>query len=396
MEKTPAIDILCKVVDNYGDIGVVYRLARALSDLDAGLELRLVVDDLRAFRELCPQIDADAAAQRVRGWTVVSGPEGAALFRERPPRLVVECFACGRPDWFEEILFDPENSAPRLIVNLEYLSAESYAVEMHRLPSLTRSAFVKKAMFMPGFVPGTGGLIVDRHFEEARRRCAEDSGRTAVRERLLGALGVPEGPAGGAPPSRRLWASVFSYERPYGAVVRDLAAVDRTRPILALVAAGRSAEPFLSAWRAAGEPFPAVALPFLPQETWDEVLLASDFSIVRGEESLARAALSGRPFLWHAYRLEDGHQLVKVRALLELMRPFFDSDAFAAVERSLVAFNEPAADDPARTAAEGGIAAFLGGTPGIDVRPGFAAWGENVRSVGNLAESLLTFLRDFG
>ena len=32
------ITILCKVVDNFGDIGVVYRLARALSDLSKGGE----------------------------------------------------------------------------------------------------------------------------------------------------------------------------------------------------------------------------------------------------------------------------------------------------------------------------------------------------------------------
>ena len=43
------IDILCKVVDNYGDIGLVYRLARALSELEAGPSLRLIVDDLHAF-----------------------------------------------------------------------------------------------------------------------------------------------------------------------------------------------------------------------------------------------------------------------------------------------------------------------------------------------------------
>src|SRR5512145_3134569 len=40
------IDILCKVVDNYGDIGVAWRLARALSELPDPPALRLVVDDL--------------------------------------------------------------------------------------------------------------------------------------------------------------------------------------------------------------------------------------------------------------------------------------------------------------------------------------------------------------
>ena len=47
------LDILCKVVDNYGDIGFVYRLAKALRDVEPGIALRLHVDDLAAFSSLC-------------------------------------------------------------------------------------------------------------------------------------------------------------------------------------------------------------------------------------------------------------------------------------------------------------------------------------------------------
>ena len=32
------ITILCKVVDNFGDIGVVYRLARAIEDVKSKFE----------------------------------------------------------------------------------------------------------------------------------------------------------------------------------------------------------------------------------------------------------------------------------------------------------------------------------------------------------------------
>jgi hypothetical protein len=194
--------------------------------------------------------------------------------------------------------------------------------------------------------------------------------------------------------SEAFWVTVFSYERDYRPIVRALAAVGLGKPVLALAAAGRSSGPSLSAWEAAGRPFPLIELPFLRQEIWDEVLLASDFSIVRGEDSLSRAALSGRPFLWHAYTLQDGAQLAKVRALLDRFEPFFDPDDFALIQNLYLRFNGPAGDGPEKSGYA--LAELLGrcgdGGP-IDLS--FRAWSESLLEVGNLAEGLLTFIRDF-
>ncbi|WP_296251585.1 elongation factor P maturation arginine rhamnosyltransferase EarP, partial [Pseudomonas sp. UBA4194] len=41
-------DIFCTVVDNYGDIGITWRLARQLQ-VEHGLAVRLWVDDLVPF-----------------------------------------------------------------------------------------------------------------------------------------------------------------------------------------------------------------------------------------------------------------------------------------------------------------------------------------------------------
>ncbi len=46
-------DIFCSVVDNYGDIGVTWRLARQLV-VEHGCDVRLWVDDLRALRTHVP------------------------------------------------------------------------------------------------------------------------------------------------------------------------------------------------------------------------------------------------------------------------------------------------------------------------------------------------------
>jgi len=47
-------DIFCSVVDNYGDIGVTWRLARQLV-AEQGCEVRLWVDDPARLRAYVPR-----------------------------------------------------------------------------------------------------------------------------------------------------------------------------------------------------------------------------------------------------------------------------------------------------------------------------------------------------
>ncbi len=391
------IDILCKVVDNYGDIGLAYRLARSLSELPAPPRLRLVVDDLAAFALLDPAIDADAAVQLRRGWEVYrwqgdGSGEAAAAFRARRPRIVLECFACGRPDWLEDIIFDPRFQEGCLIVDLEHLTAEKYAEELHRMPSLTRSSSVRKTIFLPGFSPGTGGLVMDGSFSGSRRRASTETGRSELRREILADLGCS---AEGA--ADRFWFCAFSYERDYSRIVAALAAFDSLsargggRPVLALAAAGGSGDCLAEAWAEAGEPFPLVALPFLPQERWDELLLACDFSIVRGEDSWARAALSGRPFLWQAYPQEGRQQMVKVAAFLDRLRPHFASAAFSALEELHLAFNDRGSDGPAEAGRESLLPVL---SRYSELLPGFRAFSASLLENGDLASRLLTFLSE--
>ena len=392
------MDVLCRVVDNYGDIGVACRLARALAELEPDLRLRLIVDDLCSFSLLEPEINPGLAIQRVHGWTVLSwaGPADATreAFRGEyagdPARIVIECFACGRPDWFEAMLFDTADSAVKTIVNLEYLSAEPYAAEFHRMPSLTRSPLVRKHLFMPGFEAGTGGLILDRAFMDARARCSDAAGRKAARLALSARLGLAS-PDPEAAFADLYWILVFGYERDYGRIVEDIASFGRGIPIAVLVASGKSAPCFMAAWERAGRPFQAVRLPFLRQTDWDEVLVASDFAIVRGEDSMSRAALAGRPFLWQAYPQAGRQQLVKVRAFLEGMRRCFPPASFAPVEEAFIAFNDRLEDGPELRGSER-ILPLL--APGRAIAEGFSSHSASLDDNGNLAAHLMTFLRE--
>lgn len=419
------IDLLCKVVDNYGDIGVVYRLAKALSELDEPPRLRLWVNDLSAFAMLDPAIDPKASRQQVHGWTILRWDSPWPSQFTEAATVVLECFACGRPDSLEATLFDPARSDKRLILNVEHLSAESWVDELHRMRSATRSGLVHKYLFMPGFTPNSGGLIMDQRFLADLRRWEAARSRASLfdeRLKLARELGLRELEhiAG----SR--WIALFGYERDYSSIMEGLAHPNGAHPNgdshrasdqpsgdshrastpsslgdshhaggdchhAIIAAAGKSQACLIDAWERAGKPCPLVALPFLPQESWDQILMASDCSMVRGEESLARAAIIGRPFLWHAYRQDEGHHQVKVQALADHIAAHIAVELGQELSETMRALNDRELDGP-----EAGpplpFGRFLKRLPEL-VGP-YSAFARSLRQNGNLAAKLMTFIRE--
>ncbi len=373
MIDTKNITILCKVVDNFGDIGFVYRLARALTEQDGRLRLRLIVSDLPSFAALAPLVAPDKNEQTCYGWQVFDWNAADVCtrsFTQQPPAVILECFQCGRPDWLESLLFDkPAGGAHNddfvQIVNIDYLTAESYAEDFHLLKSGTRSIRVKKINVMPGFTAKTGGLLLDNAFMQGKKK--------AARARATG----------NAP--RTMTAVFFSYERDCAPLVQALARFQAQSdvPVRVLVAAGKSRAPFLSAWERAGKPFAAEPLPFLPQEDWDALLCAADWNFVRGEDSLSRACLAGIPFVWQPYPQDDDYHLVKLAALNERLRPFFSPGAFAAYDAYTrdYALGKDRADSLLR------VLSFL-----PQLRQYFAAFADHLIANGNLADHLLGWL----
>ncbi|MDE5898632.1 MAG: elongation factor P maturation arginine rhamnosyltransferase EarP [Treponemataceae bacterium] len=382
-QKTADITLLCKVVDNFGDIGFVYRLARALSALPDSVRIRIVTDNVAALAGLAPGVDAAAARQEHGGWQIFDWNAPSVCmeaFTAEPPRIVLECFQCGRPDWLDCLLF--ERTVPNLvhIIMIDYLTAEDYAETFHGLQSLTRSARVPKVNFMPGFTEKTGGLILDEPFLQAPAApLAADSDFTVL---------------------------FFCYEKDWSPVVRALQDFSPSnRKVLVAEGAGRAS--FMEAWKLCGRSFPVQEIPFLPQEEWDRLLCRAQLLFVRGEDSLSRACLCGTPFVWQAYPQSESYQLVKVRALLDRMRGFFAPKEFAVVERCWLSVNGGCVS-AAASCSEGGSAG--GGSHGGDLysavgaflqaygrlRSGFQAFSERLKKNGDLAARLMTFMQKNG
>src|SRR5205085_10568122 len=88
-------DVFCRVVDNFGDVGVSWRLARQLSR-EHGKRVRLWLDDLTVLSKLRPEVDPAYDIQKVEDVEV-------CRLREKPFDLdgiadvVVETFGCDPP-----------------------------------------------------------------------------------------------------------------------------------------------------------------------------------------------------------------------------------------------------------------------------------------------------------
>ena len=85
------IDIFCRVVDNFGDIGVSWRLARQWA-WEQGAQVRLFVDQLSPAVVLVPEVDAAKEPQVIDGvqWRRWNDDLSARCDAD----LVIEAFAC--------------------------------------------------------------------------------------------------------------------------------------------------------------------------------------------------------------------------------------------------------------------------------------------------------------
>jgi uncharacterized repeat protein (TIGR03837 family) len=303
-------DIFCTVVDNYGDIGVTWRLARQLV-AEHSLAVRLWVDDLRAFERICPDIDVNAAQQWQQGVEVRHWPSEWA--QTDAADVVIAAFACQLPSDYMDAMAAREK--PPLWMNLDYLSAEDWVIGCHGLPSVKYKS-VQKIFFFPGFQPGTGGLLRERGLLEQRQQFQLDP--EAQRQFLQG-LGIDR-----APEAQLI--SLFAYENAGLASWLDVLAADAT-PTHLLVPEGRilgdvahwlGVETLTVGAVHVRQSLTVQVLPFVRQDQYDHLLWCCDFNAVRGEDSFVRAQWAGRPMLWHIYQQDEDIHLDKLDAFLAL------------------------------------------------------------------------------
>jgi uncharacterized repeat protein (TIGR03837 family) len=304
-------DIFCKVIDNFGDIGVCWRLAADLAS--RGHRVRLWADDASALAWMAP---GGCRGVRVLHWAEPLDLQEANL-TQQPSDVMVEAFGCDiAPEFIASCARAVSAGELKpLWINLEYLSAEPYVERCHAMPSPVQSgpaAGWTKWFFYPGFTEATGGLL--RESDLADRQARFD------RSAWLAAQGLP--------PSGEKRVSLFCYEPPaLASLLAQLAqhGLDG-QPARLLVAAGRAENAVKAAFNeeiclqrnkdGLGQ-LSISYIPLLTQRDYDHLLWACDLNFVRGEDSLVRALWAGQAFVWQIYPQHDDAHLTKLHAFLE-------------------------------------------------------------------------------
>ncbi|AHV34243.1 hypothetical protein AI20_03210 [Aeromonas hydrophila YL17] len=323
-------DIFCCVVDNFGDIGVTWRLARqlkqegALPAQESEVQVRLWVDDLASFARICPGLDPALESQWVDGIHIQHWHDTLPA-DTIPARVVIEAFACQLPAPFIERM--ASQPRPPCWLNLEYLSAESWVEDCHGLASPQRlesqslgSLSLNKYFFFPGFTARTGGLLCERGLIVERERWQQDE---AGLNAYWASLGLPP------KQEHELRVSLFTYE---SAALTSLVEswCQGATPVTLLLPLGRSLNDVLTGAGLADAVPTARAgdllrvgnltiklLPMTDQAGYDRLLWSCDLNLVRGEDSFVRAQWAARPFLWHIYPQEEQAHMVKLDGFLD-------------------------------------------------------------------------------
>ena len=366
------IAVLCKVVDNFGDIGVVWRLCCQLSNQikkeNFTSKINLIVDDLASFNKICNSVDSNKSFQIVENINIFNWNDEKLCYDEFSKNdgenlsVILEVFQCGRPSWMEKILFEEKLNRTVQIIMIDYLTAEKYAEDFHCLQSLTRSSKVQKVNFMPGFTNKTGGLIIDSEWEHF---CDYKNNKTLL---------------------------CFTYDRNWDALANACKKSNNIEKVL--IAPGKGFESLKKSFYSnfiKDSNLKIEELSFMNQNEWDKMLKNCGVLFIRGEESMSRACLSGIPFVWHAYPQSDEYQLIKVRALLERISIHFKCEDFKIIEKVWILINS-AESEVEQEVFEKAILDFFDNAEKLVY--GFREFALDLRKNGDLCSNLMTFIKN--
>ncbi len=365
MREPRSADIFCEVIDNYGDAGICWRLARALSR--RGLRVTLWIDDLQRLQRLRPGIDAGQDDQTLDGfslrrWPPVPAPDGD---------LVISAFGCRLPD--ATLLRMADRERQPVWINLEYLSAESWVEGSHRLPSPHPRLPLVQYFFFPGFTARTGGLL-----REVGLMSARDTFDRAARDVFLRGLAI-------AVPDGTTLVSLFCY--PSAPLDALFAEMSNGPPVVCVVPEGVTPlAPAVGERRTQGA-LTLYGLPFLEPDDYDRLLWSCDLNFVRGEDSASRAQWSGQPFLWQLYPQQQRAHIDKLHAFLSLYTPKLDAATATLLRQCSLSWNGDS---------DGGIDWTGLHTVLPDLKAHGRAWRHQLEEAGELASSLIEFAREIG
>lgn len=307
--KVNSIDIFCEIIDNFGDIGVVYRISKELKKIFQNVRIRIVLNRLEEFKAINKKVK-DVDYQEIDGLICVTEKyvkENIETFGVSD--VFIEAFGCNVSE--EYVKAAKENS--KLWINLEYLSGEKWIEDFHLCESLIDSKTLKKIFFMPGFSEKSGGVIIDSGFLERMKYGKEN--RDEVFKKYFKDFDLKD----------KFIGTVFSYEKNFENLLETLKNYEKETVLLLM---GEKTQKSFSEIlkKNLTEDYGNIVKygkitmiysDFFSQEEYEEIISASDFNFTRGEDSFVRGIILGKPFMWHIYLQEEKAHMDKIKAFTE-------------------------------------------------------------------------------
>ena len=288
-----SLDIFCEIIDNFGDIGVVYRLGKEFRELfGKNVQIRVILNRLDEFININSNVK-NIPNQEIDGIQYVTyeyvKKNMCTFFTAN---VIIEAFGCTIPEEYMKEAYEHSE----LLINLEYLSAEDWIESCHLQESPSGKGKLKKIFFMPGFTEKSGGVIADSLYLKRIKKVIEN--KEYYQKKYFSEIGNID---------NKIIGTVFSYEKNFAPLLRDLKSLDKEVLILAMgEKTQKGFENFFEKnfIEKLGNIYKYGKIEvqfykFLSQEDYEELINLTDFNFVRGEDSFIRAVLTGKPYLWH-------------------------------------------------------------------------------------------------
>ncbi len=359
------INIFCDVIDNFGDAGVCLRLGRDLCNKKE--QVNLFCNDLETIKKIIKKDDTKNQSLNISLW-----PKKGDNVELK--HTVIQAFSVRLPDYIYSNI--KKNKA--LVINLEYLTAEPFADDCHKLPSYSDG--IESYFFFPGFTSSTGGLVIENTFLQKIKEKSEFLNNKSKYKNNI----------------KDSYVTLFSYENskiPH--LLKNLTnlAKNQNSSLTVIVFEGKplnNINNLLNLNLSVGDTYRLNNLiikvsPMVDQDEYDSLLIGSYINLVRGEDSIVRAMLTGNPFLWHIYPQEENAHIEKINALFDRMDEFCTDKKSVEILRQLTLSYNGASD----YIVDFDISSFIEKWKHLSEE-----WRDHLLSLGSLTDNLLAFIRE--
>ncbi|MDD2916856.1 MAG: elongation factor P maturation arginine rhamnosyltransferase EarP [Candidatus Gracilibacteria bacterium] len=354
ISSLPSIDFYVSVIDNYGDMGFAVNLAHTLHAKYPNTVFRFFSDNEPLFRVFFPN--------SIPPWVeylpleILSRTEGIPT----PSRLIYSFFDYKLPKAY--LVRFP---FPKTIVVFSYFLLHKGLESLHGTTYVLENGYDTVIHFVPSLLPGGGGIILNPQIEQEKKKLLRLP-IVEARKQFLEHIDCQN--EAEADIYEKKWVSIFVYQ-------------DTLAEILPVIVSDQSDAVYWICGNPTGiqETAHCRFLPFLSLVDYGVFLSLCDANIVRGENSLCQALISGKPTLWDIYKESNGAHREKIEDYCHFLKYTFPSVEWGQYFHQMQDFNDG-------THASGAFSDFIRYTP--EYSAGFDQIGAYIQKRCDLVEKL--------